>query len=57
MRLEVLTAVKMSMVVFWVVTQCGLVGDTDVSEKCTTSIFRVYDARCHNAEDHHDTLF
>jgi hypothetical protein len=26
MRFEVLTAVKMSILVFWVVTQCGLVG-------------------------------
>jgi hypothetical protein len=25
-RFEVLTAVKMSMLVFWVVTSCGLVG-------------------------------
>jgi hypothetical protein len=26
MRFEVLMAMKMSMVVFWVITQCGLVG-------------------------------
>jgi hypothetical protein len=34
-RFEILTALKMSMLVFWVVKLCGLVGviDTDVSEK------------------------
>jgi hypothetical protein len=44
-RFEALTAVKMSMLVFWVVTPCGLVGrySTNVSEEYTASIFRVED--------------
>jgi hypothetical protein len=32
-------AVKITML-FWVVTPCGLVGSTNVSEKHTVSIFR-----------------
>jgi hypothetical protein len=42
MRFEVLTAtVNMSMLVFWIVTQCGLVGgvDTNILEEHTASIF------------------
>jgi hypothetical protein len=39
MRFEVLTAVKTAMF-FWVVTTCGLIVDTNVSEKHTVSIFR-----------------
>jgi hypothetical protein len=39
MRFEVLTAAKMSLVVFWVVTPCGLLVGTDVSEEPTASIF------------------
>jgi hypothetical protein len=31
MRFEVLMAVKMSMLIFWIVTLCGLVVDTNVS--------------------------
>jgi hypothetical protein len=37
---EVLTAVKMSMLVFWVVMPCGLEVDTNTSEEHTASIFR-----------------
>jgi hypothetical protein len=41
MRFEVLSAVKLSMLVFWVVTLCGLVGRvTNVSEEHTASMFR-----------------
>jgi hypothetical protein len=39
MRFEVLTAVKMSMLVFWVVTMCGLVGRYQRLGE-TVSIFR-----------------
>jgi hypothetical protein len=39
-RCETLTAVKMSMLVFWVLTQRGLVGRSNVSEENTASIFR-----------------
>jgi hypothetical protein len=41
MRFEVLTEVKMSMLVFWVVTQCELVAQisTNVSKEHTASIF------------------
>jgi hypothetical protein len=42
MRVEALRAVKMSMLVFWVVTPCGLVGRYHISEKHTVSIFRVF---------------
>jgi hypothetical protein len=35
MRFEV----KMPMTVFWVVTPCGFVVDTNVSEEGTTSVF------------------
>jgi hypothetical protein len=40
MRFEVITAVKMSILVFWVVTPCRLYEDTNVSEKHNVSIFR-----------------
>jgi hypothetical protein len=43
LRFEVLTVVKMTMLLFWDMTPCGLVGDTDVSEKHTVSIFRAED--------------
>jgi hypothetical protein len=39
MRSEVLMVVKIMMMVFWVVTPCGLVGGTSVSEEHTASIF------------------
>jgi hypothetical protein len=40
-RIEVLTAVRMVMLFFWVVTPCRLLVDTNVSEKHIVSIFRV----------------
>jgi hypothetical protein len=39
MRSEVLTAMKMAMLVFWVATQCGLAIHSDVSEEHSASIF------------------
>jgi hypothetical protein len=41
MRFEVFTAVKISMLAFWVVTPCGLVSsaDTNVSEGNSATIF------------------
>jgi hypothetical protein len=42
-RSKVLTAVKMSMFVFWVVTPCGLVGRCNVSEEHTASILNPED--------------
>jgi hypothetical protein len=41
MEFEVSTAVKMSIVVFWVVMSCIIVGDYSVSEERISSIFRV----------------
>jgi hypothetical protein len=41
LRFEVLTAVKMSVVVFWVLLTRGLVMVTDVSEERFASIFTV----------------
>jgi uncharacterized membrane protein len=40
-RFEVLTAMRMLMLVFWVVTLCGLVGryHTNISQEHTASIF------------------
>jgi hypothetical protein len=38
---EVFTAVRTSRLVMWVVTPCVLLGDTNVSEEHTASIFRV----------------
>jgi hypothetical protein len=40
MKFEVLTAVKMSMLVFWVVMPCGLVGRYKLLEEHTASNFR-----------------
>jgi hypothetical protein len=44
MRFEVLRtpSAQMSMLVFWVVTPCGLVDRTNVSEENSTSIFMPY---------------
>jgi hypothetical protein len=39
-RFEVLTAVSMNMVVFWVVASCSLVKCTDVSEMLAASNIR-----------------
>jgi hypothetical protein len=39
-RFEVLTAVRMTMMFFWVLVPCRLSVDTNVSEKHTLSIFR-----------------
>jgi hypothetical protein len=39
-RFEILTAAKMTMLVFWVVTPCGLLVDTNVSEEHTAPTFR-----------------
>jgi predicted Holliday junction resolvase-like endonuclease len=41
MRFGVPSAVKMSIVVFWVVTPCDYVVVTNVSEERVASIFRV----------------
>jgi hypothetical protein len=41
MRVEVLMAVKMSMLVFWVVFCMDLYVDTNVSEEHTASIFEL----------------
>jgi hypothetical protein len=40
MGFQVLTVVKMSMTVFWVVMLCGLVVGTNVSDEHTASIFK-----------------
>jgi hypothetical protein len=40
MKFEVIMAVKMSILVFWVFTPCGLADRTNVSEKNTASTFR-----------------
>jgi hypothetical protein len=42
-KFEVLKAVKILMLVFWVVTPCGLVDRYHGSEKHTNSIFRAED--------------
>jgi hypothetical protein len=42
MKFEVLTMVKMSMVVFWVVMMCGLIDEYHRFKKHTTSIFKAY---------------
>jgi hypothetical protein len=47
----------LSMLVFWVVMPCRLVGDTNVSEKHTVSIFMTYKSTWrHNSEDQHRHL-
>jgi hypothetical protein len=63
LRFEVLTAVKMSMLVFWVVTLCGLVGRYQRFGEQTASIFRAEASEmmvsigksihCYNPEDEH----
>jgi hypothetical protein len=48
MRFEVPTAVKMSMVIFWVVAPIELYVSTNVSEDHTASIFRADHHHHHN---------
>jgi hypothetical protein len=55
-RFQVLTAASMKIAVFWVVAQCSLVEDTDVSEAAGTSETSVnfyQSTRCNNPEDSH----
>jgi hypothetical protein len=59
LRTEVLTAVKMYVVVFWVVT-CGLLGGDGGSMFLQFQLVTTYKTKqCHNPEDYsqHHTLF
>jgi hypothetical protein len=49
MRFEVLTVVKMSVLVFWVVTLCGLVGGHQFSSEMLVSTYK--SSQCHNPEN------
>jgi hypothetical protein len=54
-RFEVLAAMKMPFVVFWVVTPCGLVVVSTASEERIASIFKVkYHLKAHTVLNHED---
>jgi hypothetical protein len=52
MGLQDFSAVKIYIVVFWVITPCSLVGcKQNTSEECSASISKVEDGGCRNPEN------